>query len=161
MAQPMLHLICGKAGAGKSTLAARLRQEPGTIVLSEDQWLSTLYADQMATLGDYVRCASRLRSVIGPHVAALLQAGLSVVLDFPANTRETRDWMRGILDQSGADHRLHLLDLPDAVCKQRLRARDATGTHPFTISDAQFDQLARHFAPPTADERFTIIRYGD
>ena len=33
---PTLHFFCGKAGAGKSTVASRLAQDHGAILISED-----------------------------------------------------------------------------------------------------------------------------
>lgn len=156
---PVLHMLCGKIASGKSTLAASLGRAKGTVVLSEDAWLSALFADQMVTVADYARCAARLRSVIGPHVVDLLRAGVSVVLDFPANTVETRAWLRDLLDQTGAAHQLHLMDLPDDICLARLHARNAQGDHPFVVSDAQFAQITKHFAPPNPEEGFTVIRH--
>ncbi|CRL09230.1 hypothetical protein NIT7321_00059 [Phaeobacter italicus] len=156
---PLLHMICGKIAAGKSTLAKELAKADHTILISEDTWLHALFGDQMAGLQDYVRCAARLRTVLGPHVAQLLQAGSCVVLDFPANTVETRAWMRGILDQSGADHCLHLLAPPDDVCIARMHARTATGDHPFALSEAQFHRVSKHFVPPQPEEGFKILRH--
>ncbi|GKY87907.1 AAA family ATPase [Sinisalibacter aestuarii] len=154
-----LHLVCGKAASGKSTLAARLGQAERAIVIAEDDWLSALFADQMTTLPDYVRCAGKLRGIMGPHVVALLRAGLSVVLDFPANTVETRRWMRGLVDASGAAHRLHYLDVADEICRARLQMCNAGGDHPFAVSDAQFEPLLKHFVPPADDEGFNILRH--
>ncbi|MCA0871124.1 ATP-binding protein [Seohaeicola saemankumensis] len=156
---PTLHMLCGKPASGKSTLTARLGRAPGTVVVSEDDWLAALFADQMASVADYARCAERLRAAMGPHVSTLLNAGLSVVLDFPANTVATRNWMRGILQPTGAAHCLHVLDTPDAVCLDRLRARNASGDHPFAVTEAQFAILSRHFVPPSAEEGFTVLRH--
>ncbi|MFN7696044.1 MAG: AAA family ATPase, partial [Burkholderiales bacterium] len=39
---PTLHFFCGKAGAGKSTLAARIAQETGAVLISEDVWMTRL-----------------------------------------------------------------------------------------------------------------------
>lgn len=156
-----LHMICGKIGAGKSTLAARLAQRPGTIRICEDAWLACLYRDEQKTLEDYVRNSRRLREVMGDHIVALLEAGLSVVLDFPANTPVSRQWMRSLFERAGADHRLYFLDVPDEVCKARLRARNATGTHAFNTSDAEFDLFARYFVPPSADEGFKVAFEGE
>jgi len=153
---PTLHLLCGKAASGKSTLAAQLGAMPGTVVLSEDAWLAALYADELSSLKDYARCAARLENAIGPHVLALLGAGLSVVLDFQANTLARRAWMRGLVEASGAGHKLHVLDVPDEVCLARLRARNLGGTHPFALSEEQFSRLSRHFVPPSPDEGFAI-----
>ncbi len=156
---PTLHLVCGKAAAGKSTLTARLGQAADTVVIAEDDWLAALYGDQMTAIADYVRCAARLRRAMGPHVVALLRAGVSVVLDFPANTPDARRWMRGLAEAAGAAARLHYLDVPDALCKARLRARNAGGDHPFALTEAQFDQLTRHFVPPAEDEGIPILRH--
>ncbi len=151
-----LHMICGKIAAGKSTLAARLAERPGTIRISEDAWLACLYRDEQKTIEDYVRNSRRLREVMGDHVVALLKAGLSVVLDFPANTPASRQWMRSLFERADADHRLHFLDVPDEVCKARLRARNAAGTHAFNASDAEFDLFTSYFVPPSAEEGFAV-----
>ena len=156
-----LHMICGKIAAGKSTLAARLATRPGTIRVIEDAWLACLYKDEQKTLEDYVRNSRRLREAMGDHVVALLEAGLSVVLDFPANTPASRQWMRSLFERAGADHRLHFLDVPDEVCKARLRARNAAGTHAFNASDAEFDLFTSYFVPPSADEGFEVAFEGE
>ena len=157
MSKATLHLLCGKIAAGKSTLTATLSAAPDTITLSEDHWLARLYPGEINTVADYVRHAARLREAIAPHVEHLLGAGLSVVLDFPANTLANRAWMRGIIDRSGARHVLHVLDVPDAVCRARLRARNAGGQHDFAATDAEFEAITAHFVAPTDAEGFDIV----
>lgn len=157
---PTLHFLCGKIGAGKSTLAAQLASQPRTLLISEDAWLAALYPGEILDVADYGRCAGRLRNAMGSHVAALVQAGLSVVLDFPANTRRSREWLREVATAAGCPHQLHFLDLPDEVCRARLRARNASGTHPFTTSEAQYDAITAYFVAPQDDEGFEIVRHG-
>lgn len=152
-----LYLLCGKMAAGKSTLARTLAARPLTVLIGEDRWNATLYPGEILTIDDYRRCSDRLRAAMGPHVVALLKAGLSVVLDFQANTVAVRRWMRTIIDESGAAHELHLLDLPDAVCKQRLRARNAAGEHPYQPTDDDFDLFTRYFVPPSPEEGFNVV----
>lgn len=65
--QPVLHMIAGKIASGKSTLAAELSAGKGTVRISEDAWLNVLFADQMTTPKDYVRCTARLRAAVGPQ----------------------------------------------------------------------------------------------
>lgn len=156
-----LHLVCGKIAAGKSTLARRLASEPTTVLISEDNWLSRLYPDEMNTVEDYVRYSGRLRGVMGSHVESLLRAGLSVALDFPANTVDRRRWMRGIFEGAGAAHQLHYLDVPDAVCRGRLMRRNEDGTHDFAPSEAEYDQITSYFVPPSPDEEFNITVYSE
>ena len=154
---PTLHLLCGKIASGKSTLAAELAAAPGTVLISEDAWLAPLYGEEMLSVADYVRCAARLRAAMQPHLTALLQAGVSVVLDFPANTVENRAWMKTVIAQSGVAHRLHYLDTPDDLCKARLRARNAAGEHAFAATDAQFDLITRYFVAPCEEEGFQTV----
>lgn len=92
----VLHLMCGKAGAGKSTLAQRLAQQPQTLLLVEDAWLATLYEQEMASLQDYARCSERLRRALGGHLVQLLRGGWSVALDFPMNTPDRRRWSQSV-----------------------------------------------------------------
>jgi predicted kinase len=154
----VLHLLCGKVAAGKSTLAAQLGRGPRTVVVSEDQWLARLYAGEINSFDDYVRCSAKLRAAIAPHLVALLKAGVSVVLDFHANTVRSRAWMRGLFEEAGAAHQLHFLDLPDEVCRARLRARNASGAHEFRASDEEFDLVTSYFVPPDASEGFNVVR---
>jgi len=152
-----LHLLCGKICAGKSSLSAQLGEAPLTVIVSEDAWLSRLFGAEMASVEDYISCAAKLRAAMGPHLVDLLKAGLSVVLDYPANTLANRAWMKGIADEAGVAHQLHWLDVPDAVCKARLRARNAAGAHEFAATDEQFDLITSYFVPPTEAEGLEIV----
>ena len=156
-ASPTLYLLCGKIAAGKSTLARRLAVSSGGLLVSEDVWLSRLYPEEMWSVADYARCAARLRAAMGDHLRALLGAGLPVVLDFPANTVTARQWMRGIFEGAAARHELHYLDLPDAVCKARLRERNRVGSHCFAPDEADFDRITRFFTPPAPAEGFNLV----
>jgi len=156
----MLHLVCGKIASGKSTLTTKLGNMPTTVVVAEDDWLAALYSDELISVSDYVRCSTRLQTIMGPHIASLLNAGVSVVLDFPANTIASRMWMRGIIEATNVPHALHFLDVPDEVCKSRLRVRNASGEHPFAVTDEQYQKISNHFVAPTSEEGFNIVRHG-
>ena len=152
-----LHLLSGKIASGKSTLARQLADQDGTVRINEDRWLSVLYEGEMHSLSDYVARAARLRAVMGPHVVELLRSGVSVVLDFPANTRDFRAWMKHIIDEAGCDHALHVLDTPEALCRERLKQRNESGLHEFRVTEEQFDLFSQHYQPPEPDEGFTLV----
>jgi hypothetical protein len=65
--------------------------------------------------------------------------------------------MRSLFDQSGAAHELHLLEVPDMICKQRLLKRNAGGKHPFQVSEAEYDLFTRYFVTPEPREGFNVI----
>jgi predicted kinase len=155
--RPTLYLLCGKIAAGKSTLASRLSVRPATVLISEDHWNANLFHAELQTLDDYARYSRRLRAAMGPHVVSLLKIRVSVVLDFPANTVESRRWMRGIFEEANAENELHFLDVPDEVCKRRLRERNAAGLHPFQTGEADYDLFTSYFTPPSPEEGFNVI----
>lgn len=155
--QPTLHLVCGKIAAGKSTLTSALGEQAHTVVVKEDHWLARLYPGEQNSLADYVRNATRLREAMSAHLVDLLRSGLSVVLDFPANTPASRAWMRSLFEDAGCRHQLHYLDVPDEVCKSRLSQRNSDGTHEFTVSDDDFALFTKHFVPPAPEEGFDVV----
>ena len=153
---PTLHLLCGKIASGKSTLAKTLAAEHGAIVLSEDQWLASLYPGEILSIADYLRCAQRVRGVLEPLVIDLLACGVNVVLDFPANTLVNRQWLLGLAQAAKVPHCLHYLALDDATCRARLHARNARGEHDFAATDTEFDLITRHFSVPSEEEGLVI-----
>lgn len=159
MTAPVLHLFCGRIAAGKSTLAARLAAAPGHVLIREDAWNAALWPGELRSVADYAVRVARLRSVMGPHVVALLRQGLSVVLDFQANDLHARGWMRGLIAASGAAHLLHLLEAEDALCLARLALRNAAGGHEFVVSAAEYARFMAHFLPPAEAEGFCIERH--
>lgn len=158
---PTLHLLCGKIGAGKSTLSQQLAAKPRHVLISEDAWLATLHPGDIHSIADYLQRAATLRSVLTDHLRALLRVGVSMVLDFPFNTPAARAWAREVFEPVGAAHRLHFLDVADEVCKARLHARNARGEHPFQANDEAFEQITRHFVAPAAEEGFVVMRYTE
>jgi len=111
-------------------------------------------------LSDFGRCAGRLRSALGPHVCALLSKGVSVVLDFPANTKDQRVWFRGLFERAGVEHELHFLDASDALCKKQLRDRSKhlPPGAPWT-TEAEFEAVTAYFEPPSESEGFHVVRH--
>jgi predicted kinase len=157
---PVLHMVCGKIASGKSTLAKALASESNTIILSEDVWMTHLYPNEISSLADYIRCSGRVKHALSGHVQTLLAMGISVVLDFPFNTIKNREWGRTLFSSVNAKHQLHYLDVGDDVCKARLRARNASGEHPFHTTESQFEEMTRFFVPPTQSEGFNVVVHG-
>ena len=152
-----LYVLCGKIAAGKSTLARRLAERPATLLITMDHWMSLLFPTENRTIEDFARLSARLRAAMGPHVVDILRHDLSVVLDFPANTVSWRSWMRSLITEADVAHELHVLDVPDTICKERLRRRNADGEHPYQVSEENYDLFTSYFVPPGPGEGFNIV----
>lgn len=151
-----LHFLCGKIASGKSTLAQQLVRGQQAVLLSEDTWLAALYPGQITQLADYIEKSRQLKSVLELHLVTLLQKGITLVLDFPANTPEQRRWLKGLAEQAGCSYCCHVLNVSDEECKRRLAARNLSGENPFTTSAEQFDLITAHFSYPSEEEELVI-----
>jgi len=156
-----LHFFCGKAGAGKSTLAQQIALESKAVLISEDIWLTRLFGDQMTTFADYIRVSKKLKTVVGPLVVDLLRSGSSVVLDFQGNTRDGRQWFRTVFEEAQAEHVLHFASTPDSVCLLRIAKRNIErpeGSHQLTEDD--FHHVSSYFQPPVEAEGFNVLAHS-
>ena len=50
-----LIFFCGKMGAGKLTKSKEVSITNNAVLLSEDEWLSVLYPEQISSLDNYIR----------------------------------------------------------------------------------------------------------
>ena len=157
---PKLIFMCGKMAAGKTTLSRELAAREDAVLLVQDDFLAALYPGEILDIPDFVRCSSRLRDALSSHICALLAKGVSVVLDFPGNTKKQRAWFRTLFEQAGVAHELHFIDAPDELCKRQLkdRSKHLPAGSPWT-TDAEFDAMTAYFEAPAAEERFNVIRH--
>lgn len=156
-----LHFFCGKAGAGKTTIATRIAADYSATLLSEDIFMTRLFGDQMKTFDDYIRLSRKLRDVIGPLAIDLLTSNRSVVLDFQGNTKVARSWFRSIFEVARSSHVLHFVNTPNELCLERIAKRNLErpeGSHHLTKED--FLHLSSFFQAPEAIEGFNIKTYA-
>jgi predicted kinase len=92
--------------AGKSTLARDLADRENAVLLVQDDFLNALFPGEITDITGFVKCSSRLKNALTPHVCALLSKGISVVLDFPGNTKAQRAWFRELIERANVKHEL-------------------------------------------------------
>jgi|SRR5580704_2320127 predicted kinase len=156
-----LHFICGKAGAGKTTLARELGRTLPVVVFCEDEWLCTL-GYEIRSLEDFQKAASKCRNLIRPLAIELLGLGVSVVFDFAGNTIGGRQWVRAVFEAANADHVLHVIEVSDAECLANIHRRNdekPPGIYWGHVSDETFHAVTAHFAPPQPEEGFRILAH--
>jgi len=154
-----LLFLCGKMAAGKSTLSKALAERDDAVLIVLDDLLEGLYGE-IEDIASFVRCSTRIREALTPHLCALLSRGVSVVLDFPGNTRGQRAWFRQLCQQAGVEHELHFIDASDELCKRQLKERSKglpAGSR--WTTEAEFDSITAYFEPPAADEQFNVIHH--
>src|SRR5262249_36668950 len=113
-----LHLICGKAASGKTTLGRELAARHAAVLFGEDEWMALLDAE-INSLADHVRHSKRLKAALAPLAVRLLRLGVPIVFDFAGNTPNDRAWVRSLFESANADHVLHYIIASDEACKAR------------------------------------------
>ena len=156
-----LMFLCGKMAAGKSTLAKDLAGGGDAILLVQDELLECLFPGEITDVPGFLDRSSRLRRAIAAHICAILSKGVSVVLDFPGNTRAQRAWFREMFERAQVQHELHFIDASDELCKRQLkdRTKHLPPGAPWT-TDAEFDAITLYFQPPSDDEAFNVVRHA-
>lgn len=159
MNRGLLTFFCGKMGSGKTTRASEIAQESNAVLLSEDEWLESLYPNKILSLDDYIKYSNRLKPQIKRLVQGILVTETDVVMDFPANTIAQRVWFRSIFSEIQAPHELVYIDLPNECClKQIEKRRIQQPERAATDTKAMFEAVTKHFVKPQPEEEFNIIK---
>lgn len=152
-----LIFFCGKMGSGKTTKSRNIACSTGAVLLSEDEWLANLYPDEIRNFNDYLAYSARLKGVIKGHVQKLLNSGVTVVMDFPANTRSQRQWFKEIYSANDRPHKLVYIEASDQRCLQQIEQRRISNPKRAAFdTEAVFHQVTAYFEPPTQEEGFNI-----
>jgi predicted kinase len=155
MSKGVLTFFCGKMGAGKTTKARENAQNRNAVLISEDEWLASLYPNSIVSLDDYIKCSGRLKPLMKRLVQSILISGTDVVMDFPANTIPQREWFRSIFSEIQAPHELIYIDQPNDVCIMQIeKRRTEQPERAATDTKEMFELVTKHFVVPTPDEGF-------
>ena len=152
--------FCGKMGAGKSTKSKAVAANRNAVLISEDEWLSKLYPDQISSFDDYIKFSGQLRPLIKAHVQNILRTGSNVVMDFPANTKRQREWFNKISIEAESKAELIYLKASDLLCLNQIAQRviEQPSRAAFD-TEKMFNHVTKYFEEPEASEaeRFVIV----
>jgi aminoglycoside phosphotransferase family enzyme/predicted kinase len=140
MAPPMLLLVAGLMGTGKSHLAAALGRRTGTAVLASDHVRKELAASELARLNAAVASRAeygqgiysaewnqRTYNALLERAQALLRVRRSVILDATFSRRFDRQRAFALAHKEGAEPVLVECRLPDELALARLMERERSG----------------------------------
>ena len=159
MDKGVLTFFCGKMGAGKSTKSSDIALERNAVLLSEDEWLESIYPNKIASLEDYIAYSNQLKPQMKKLNQAILVTGTDVVMDFPANTTAQREWFKNLYSEIDAPHELVYIDLSNENClKQIKKRRIQQPERAATDTKEMFEAVTKHFIEPQPEEVFNVIR---
>lgn len=155
-----LYFFCGKMGAGKSTKSKQLAIEKHAVLLSEDEWLESLYPSQIISFEDYLKFSAQLKPMVKKHVQNILSVDTNVVMDFPGNTQKQRKWFLDIASEINANHQLIYLNLNNEQClRQIAQRRNEQPERAAFDTEETFFHVTKYFEAPEVSEGLNILEF--
>jgi len=156
---PLIHLVCGSTGAGKTTYAVALSARLAGVRFSIDEWMSTLFwtdAPQPISAPWALERIARCTKTILDMVRQITATGMPCVLDLGFSQIKDRSEIVQFAQSMGLGVRLHFLDVSANERWRRVEARNAekgtTYQLGFDVTREMFDYVENLWEPPTADE---------
>jgi len=152
-----LIFFCGKMGSGKSTKSKQVALDRNAVLLSEDEWLSSLYPNRIVSFDDYLKYSALLKPLIKTHVSNILKSGANVVMDFPANTVNQRKWFADLVSTAHAPHELIYLKVSNERCLRQIAQRRIEQPDRANFdTESVFNEVTKYFEEPRQNEGANI-----
>lgn len=151
---PVVVLMCGVAGSGKTTYAQRLEAE-GYVRLSIDEEIWQRFGRFGIDYDpvDYPRLSQVAEEAIRERLPFLIEHGLDVVVDVSFWQRMARDRYKRVVEDAGGRWRLVYLRVDPAVLQRRLadRAQRFDANAAFPITDEILSAYLSGFEVPSGE----------
>src|SRR5215213_4179017 len=145
--KPIVYILCGFVGAGKTTFAKKLEERTGAVRITKDEWLIRMVGNDPTIDGyeDYNRRMWELSRAVAFQLAA---KGIDVIIDEGFWLKEQRDEMRRRTEDVGAQAVVYYLDTPIEEIRERVARRNVDpGKESFTISGDLLDGCLKYWQP--------------
>ena len=153
---PTLYIMCGVGFSGKSTLAKKIAEHTGAILVSQD----ALYFELEKKLSLDQDSDDQWRMLLDmckDRIGENLKAGKSVVFD-SVNTRfEHREEIRKVADDLGVQSKVVFLDTPIEVQKERQEKNRLSGDR-HDVKQEYLDQAIAELEIPTEQENVLVFK---
>lgn len=169
-ARPRLLLTSGLPGSGKSTLATSLAHHLPLAIVRTDMVRKQLNgldparsASAAPGAGIYTpEMTERTYQACLEQAADHLRAGRPVLVDGNFREARGRERFRALAQAEGVPFHVLRCDAPDAVLRQRLRARAITPDHHGSDADtAILDHVLPSWEPPEGHDVIAVPTHGD
>ena len=154
---PMVTLLCGPAGAGKTTYARTL-ERGGAVRLSMDE---AVWADGWRSDEPPQERLDQLYTGLQEQLLRAVAAGSDVVVDLSLAVRPVRDEWRRLSAQAGADCELLVVTAPFEVLWERVERRnDEAHANAVRLTEPELRRYVDGFDWPAPDEDARVIVTG-
>ena len=154
--KPIVYLICGFIGAGKTTFAKKLEEKTGAVRITKDEW-SIRFIGNDPTIDGYAEWDTKIIELSRDVAFQLAEKGIDVIMDEGFWEKDTRAEMKRRIEAIGAKEVLYYLDTPIETIRERVVIRNNNLTkESFKISREMLDTYLMDWQPPGEDEDYIL-----
>ncbi len=155
---PIVYIICGFIGAGKTTFAKKLEEKTGAVRITKDEWSISIIGND-PTIDGYAEWDTKIIELSRNVAFQLAEKGIDVIMDEGFWEKETRDKMKRRIEAIGAQVVLYYLDTPIETMRERVVGRNNNLTKDsFKISREMLDNYLKYWQPPSEDEDYVLAK---
>ena len=150
-------LMCGPAGAGKSTLAKKF-ESTGMTILSYDEESFKRGLKEHPLPQEVLE---DIKTYLDEKLISLITQNIDIVLDYSFWSREMRSEYISLLKKYGIEPKIYYIKTPKEVCMERIRKRNGNHQDDIILTEQTASAYYDHFQPPTAEEGEVIVVSGN
>ena len=156
--KPIVYLICGFIGAGKTTFAKKLEEKTGAVRITKDEW-SIRFIGNDPTIDGYEEWDHKIIVLSRDVAFQLAEKGIDVIIDEGFWAKEERDELRRKIHAIGAKAVMYYVETPIETIRERVLGRNNNLTkESFKISREMLDNYLMYWQPPSEDEDYTLAK---
>lgn len=153
-------LICGKICSGKSTLARKLREENGGVILSADELMLKLFPAGAGEKHD--EFSGKVKAYLYDKADELLKAGTDIILDWGFWSRRERAYVTKHFKNRGAEVCWHFTTVDDETHLKFINGRNkkilAGESTDYFVDEGLFAKAKFLFDEPTEEEKAELLK---
>ena len=154
--KPIVYLICGFIGAGKTTFAKKLEETTGAVRITKDEW-SIRFIGNDPTIDGYAEWDHKIIGLSRDVAFQLAEKGIDVIIDEGFWEKEQRDEMRRRTGAIGAKAVMYYVETPIETIRERVVGRNNNlMKDSFKISREMLDNYLMSWQPPSEDEDYIL-----
>lgn len=150
MSKPILYLMVGYPGAGKTTISRLISKRTGAVHLWADAERHKMFGKPTHSQEESVQ----LYEYLNHRAAELLANGESVVFDTNFNFASDREKLRDIAKQRDAETKVVWLTTPVEVAREKaVHPPEMRNGYMIGMTEQEFDSIVSKLEPPTKNEK--------
>jgi predicted kinase len=154
--KPIVYIVCGFIGAGKTTFAKKLEKKTGAVRITKDEWSIALIGND-PTIDGYDEWDAKIIELSRDVAFHLVEKGIDVIIDEGFWEKEQRAKMKKRIEALGAKEVLYYLDTPIETIRERVVERNVSLTNEsFKISTEMLDKYLKYWQAPGEDEDYVL-----